>query len=148
VLAFRVATGGFFVAAGVAKLARPAEAFAGQIRAHGILPAGWEWPLAHALPWLELIAGGFLLLGMFAGWAAALVALQLVAFALFLAASLAWGRAPEDCGCLPGLSETPGQALLRDAVMLAWAALAARGLPGRLALDGWLAGAQEDARDE
>ena len=147
-LLFRLAVGGFFVAAGLGKLSQPAELFANQIRAFGLAPEAWALPLARALPWAELFSGGLLLAGLWAAPAALAVALQLGLFSAVLGVSLAAGTAPEDCGCLPGLSETPGQALLRDAVMLAWAALAARWLPGKLALDGWLAGAQEDERDE
>jgi hypothetical protein len=143
-LLFRLAVGGFFAAAGLAKLGQPAELFAAQVRAFGLVPEAWALPIARVLPWAELLSGGMLLAGLFAGVAAFAVALQLGLFAAVLGIALAAGKAPEDCGCIPGLSETPGQALARDAVMLVWAACAARGLPGRLALDGWLAGNHEE----
>jgi uncharacterized membrane protein YphA (DoxX/SURF4 family) len=143
-LLFRLAAGGFFAAAGLAKLARPAELFAAQIRSFGLVPEAWALPLARVLPWVELFSGGLLLAGLFTGAAALAVAVQLGLFSAVLGIALAAGNAPEDCGCIPGFSESPGQALTRDAVMLVWAALAARGLPGRLALDGWLAGTQKE----
>jgi len=140
VLALRVGMGGFFVAAALAKLAQPTALFANQVKAYGVLPGGWEWPLALALPWLELLAGGLLLAGLFSRLAAALVAAQLLVFSAAIAAALALGTAPEDCSCLPGVSETPAQALVRDLIMLAWIAAAAKGLPGRFALDAWAGG--------
>jgi len=143
-LLFRLAVGGFFVAAALAKLARPAELFAAQIRSFGLAPEDWALPLARALPWVELFSGGLLLAGLWTVPAALAVALQLGLFSAVLGIALAAGKAPEDCGCIPGIPESPGQALLRDAAMLAWAALAARALPGKLAVDGWLAGSNEE----
>lgn len=142
-LAFRLAVGGFFAAAGLGKLARPAELFAAQIRSFGLVPEAWALPLARVLPWAELLSGGLLIAGLFTGAAAAAVAVQLGLFSAVLGIALAAGKAPEDCGCLPGLSESPGQALARDVAMLVWTALAAPGLPGRLSLDGWMSGAEK-----
>jgi len=143
-LAFRLAVGGFFVAAALGKLGQPVQLFASQISAYGLAPEGWALPLARVLPWVELFSGGLLLAGLWTVPAALAVVLQLGVFAAVLGVSLATGKAPEDCGCIPGIPETPGQALIRDAVMLAWAALAARALPGKLAVDGWLAGSNEE----
>jgi uncharacterized membrane protein YphA (DoxX/SURF4 family) len=143
-LLFRLAVGGFFVAAALGKLSQPAEFFAGQIKAYGLAPEAWALPIARALPWVELFSGGLLLAGLFTGAAALAVAVQLGLFSAVLGVALALGKAPEDCGCIPGVPESPGQALLRDAAMLAWAALTARALPGGLAVDGWLAGSIEE----
>ncbi|MBI3024123.1 MAG: DoxX family membrane protein, partial [Candidatus Tectomicrobia bacterium] len=96
-LFFRLAVGGFFVAAALAKLARPAELFAAQIRSFGLAPEAW------ALPWVELFSGGLLLAGLFSGAAALAVAVQLGLFSAALGVALAAGKAPEDCGCIPGL---------------------------------------------
>ena len=138
-LFFRLSVGGVFVAAALAKLARPPELFAAQIRSFGLAPEAWALPIARALPWVELFSGGLLLAGLFSGAAALAVAVQLGLFSAALGIALAAGKPPEDCGCIPGFQESPGQALARDAAMLAWAALAARALPGRLAVDRWLA---------
>jgi len=118
--------------------------FAAQIRSFGLAPEDWALPLARALPWVELFSGGLLLAGLWTVPAALAVALQLGLFSAVLGIALAAGKAPEDCGCIPGIPESPGQALLRDAAMLAWVALAARALPGKLAVDGWLAGSNEE----
>ncbi|MEE9276038.1 MAG: MauE/DoxX family redox-associated membrane protein [bacterium] len=145
-LGCRVIVGGFFVAAALGKLSRPAALFANQIKAFAVAPEGWETPLAHALPWVELVSGGMLLAGMFSMWAAGLVAAQLAAFSFALAAAMAAGTAPPDCGCLPGVSETPAQALARDAIMFLWTAVVIRRLPGPFSLDGWLGRGAEGGR--
>jgi len=137
-LASRVIVGGFFIVAGAAKLYQPAGLFANQIKSFGILPGGWEPPLAAILPWLELVAGVFLFAGLMSRRAAVLIGLQLALFAAALSAAMLLGTAPEDCGCLPGVSETPAQALVRDAVMIAWLIGSYRGLPGYFSLDRWL----------
>lgn len=136
-LVFRICTGGFFIAAGAAKLAQPASLFANQVKSFGILPGGWELPVALTLPWLELLSGLFLLTGLFTRWAAAIIGAQLAVFTIALSAAILAGSALENCGCLPGVSETPAQALVRDAIMIAWLATVFRGLPGSFSLDRW-----------
>jgi uncharacterized membrane protein YphA (DoxX/SURF4 family) len=144
VLVSRICLGGFFAVAGAAKLGQPAALFANQIKAYGIVPEGWELPMAYSLPWLELFSGAFLLVGFFSTWAAVLIEAQLVVFSAAISAAILLGRAPEDCGCLPGVSETPAQALIRDAIMIAWLAVSIRGMPGSLSVDGWLDSDTED----
>ncbi|MDA0999085.1 MAG: DoxX family membrane protein [bacterium] len=128
----------FFFFAGAAKLAQPAGLFAHKIKAFGILSGGWELPLAYLLPWLELFCGSFLLVGFFSRWAAISVMVQLVTFAAAISVGILSGAALEDCGCLPGVSETPAQALVRDIIMIVWLSVSFQGLPGKLSLDGWL----------
>lgn len=137
-LALRLGIGGFFLVAAVSKIAQPTFLFANQIRSFGVIPDGWETPLAHALPWVELFSGWFFLVGIFTTSIGALLGFQLFAFIVVLSISIFLGLAPEDCGCLPGVSETPGQALIRDLVMVFWLLLSYRALPGSLSLDRWL----------
>jgi len=140
VLIFRVCLGGFFALAGTAKMGQPANLFANQIKSLGILPNGWETPVAYVLPWIELVSGVFLFAGLFAKQTTLLIGAQLAAFSVALAAAIGAGRAPEYCGCLPGVNETPVQALALDVLMIAWLVTSFRGLPGDLSLDGWLGG--------
>ena len=140
----RVVFGGFFVIAGAAKLGQPAALFSNQIESYGILPQGLALPLAHVLPWLEIFSGVFFLAGLFSGWAAILLGGQLAFFSAAISAAMFMGTAPEDCGCLPGLSETPEQALVRDLIMIALLALSYRGLPGTLSIDRWLVSDDND----
>ncbi len=138
VLLIRFLVGGFFVIAGAAKLGQPAALFSNQIESYGILPQGLALPLAHVLPWLEIFSGLFFLAGLFSRWAAISLGGQLALFSAVISAAMFMGTAPEDCGCLPGVSETPMQALARDLLMIALLVLSYRALPGALSIDRWL----------
>jgi uncharacterized membrane protein YphA (DoxX/SURF4 family) len=138
VLFVRIIVGGFFVIAGAAKLGQPAVLFLNQIESYGILPHDLVLPLAHVLPWLEIFSGLFFLLGLFSRWALLLLGVQLAFFSVAISVAMFMGTAPEDCGCLPGVSETPTQALARDLIMIALLALSFRFLPGAISIDRWL----------
>jgi uncharacterized membrane protein YphA (DoxX/SURF4 family) len=138
VLVFRVCIGGFFFIAGAAKLGQPAALFANQIKSYGILTGGWELPAAYILPWLELFSGSFLLVGFLSRWASILIGVQLAVFTVAISAAIFTGQDLKDCGCIPGISETPSQALVRDLIMIIWLSTSFRGLPGSLSLDRWL----------
>lgn len=137
-LGLRIVVGGFFLVAAIAKLTQPTALFANQIKSFGIVPEAWSFVLAQILPWVELFSGWFLIAGFFAGWAAFFVGAQLAVFSVVLAVSIVFGTAPADCGCLPGVSETPAQALARDLIMMTWLGISFHGLPGSFSMDGWL----------
>lgn len=145
VLLIRIIVGGFFVIAGAAKLGQPTGFFSDQIESYGILAQSLVLPLAHVLPWLEIFSGLFFLVGLFSRWAAILLGGQLAIFSVVISSAMFRGAAPENCGCLPGVSETPMQALARDMVMFALLALSSRALPGVLSIDRWL---EPDDTDE
>ena len=145
VLFIRIIAGSFFVIAGAAKLGQPTVFFSDQIESYGILAQSLALPLAHVLPWLEIFSGLFFLVGLFSRWAAILLGGQLAIFSVVISSSMFRGIAPENCGCLPGVNETPMQALARDMVMFALLALSSRALPGVLSIDRWL---EPDDTDE
>jgi uncharacterized membrane protein YphA (DoxX/SURF4 family) len=144
VFVFRVCIGGFFFIAGAAKLGQPAALFANQIKSYGILPEGWELSVAYILPWVELFSGSFLLVGFLSRWAVALIGVQLVVFTAAISISILTGQDLKDCSCLPGVTETPGQALVRDLIMIIWLYVSFRGLPGSFSLDRWLGATDAD----
>lgn len=86
-----------FVVAGVAKIADP-PAFAHEIHNYRLLPGGAVNALALVLPWLEVVAGVALFLGVFRRTAAGVVALLLIVFIGAIGINLAKGR-PIDCAC-------------------------------------------------
>jgi uncharacterized membrane protein YphA (DoxX/SURF4 family) len=118
---FRIVTGGVFVFSGFIKLISPSEEFAEVIRSYQLAPESLLYPLALVIPWIEVLSGAFLVLGLFSRTAAALVAFQLAGFMTVLSIVIATGIDLEDCGCFAalGFKETPLQALIRDAVLLA-----------------------------
>jgi putative oxidoreductase len=124
-----------FVGASLHKIADP-RSFAVDVATYDILPLALVNLAAIALPWIELAAGGLLLLGLRVRPAALLVAAMMVVFLAALSIALARGL-DMSCGCFAsqGAQEDPisGLTVLRD---LAWLGLAAwliafdRGLVG------------------
>lgn len=94
----RIILGGVFVAAGATKIADPGG-LAASIRSYGLALSEWFVSLsAHALPYLEVMLGLYLLVGLFtraSAWAAS--ALMCV-FLLALVQGAVRGL-EIDCGC-------------------------------------------------
>ena len=137
-LAARLLVGAVLVFAAAPKATAPAEEFAVVISAYDVLPSSMTLPMAGLLPWLELLLGWALILGVSArGACAAAGAL----FGLFLAAlaSTIVKRIPlPSCGCFGGAVHlTALQAFLFDSAMIGLCRLAYLGGPGPLSLDGW-----------
>lgn len=119
----------FFVVAAVAKIADP-PGFAHEIHNYRLLPEAAVGAFALVLPWLELLAGVALFLGLWRGTAAGLLAVLLVVFMGALGINLARGH-PVDCGCfgVSRVERTEAErlsdmklAILRDVGLLALAA--------------------------
>jgi uncharacterized membrane protein YphA (DoxX/SURF4 family) len=93
----RLIVGGVDVAAGIAKFPDPA-ANVRQVRAFDLLPEAVVPTVGHALPTVEIIVGGVLILGLLTRAFAVIGALFFVAFIIGIAA--AWARGLEiNCGC-------------------------------------------------
>ncbi|NJC89377.1 MAG: DoxX family protein [Desulfuromonas sp.] len=116
----RLLLGGVFVWAGAVK-AFDVPAFAGQVAAYQLLPYAWNYTVAAALPYVELLAGGLLFCNLRVKPATLLMVLLNGLFIVVLVSVLARGL-NIDCGCFgPDAGTTPWQALGRDAVLLALA---------------------------
>ena len=117
----RLLLGGLFIWAGAVK-ALDVPAFAGQVAAYQLLPYAWNYAVAAALPYVELLAGFLLLVNLRTKPAALLAGLLNAIFIVVLASVLVRGL-NIDCGCFgPDAGTTPLQALGRDVVLLALAA--------------------------
>jgi uncharacterized membrane protein YphA (DoxX/SURF4 family) len=79
-LAARLVIGAIFVVAGVSKL-RHADEFDRAVADYRVLPTSLVRPVARTLPWLEVVLGACLLLGVLIVPASVLAAAVLVAFA-------------------------------------------------------------------
>lgn len=130
----QIALGAVFVAAALPKLADP-PGFAKAIWNYQLFPAWSVHPAALVLPWLELLCGLCLCLGVKTRAAASWLLALLLAFMAALSINLARHH-PVDCGCFgsPGQERTEAQrladlrwALVRDAglILLALQVLAA-----------------------
>ena len=93
----QLALGAIFVIAAVPKIADP-PGFAHMIYNYRILPTGLINISALVLPWVELMCGLALILGVWRKPALAIIAILLVVFIAAIALNLARGNAI-DCGC-------------------------------------------------
>ncbi len=93
----QLALGLLFVVAALPKLADP-PGFAHMIYNYRILPGSLVNLFALVLPWVELLAGVALLLGLWTRASASLIAALLVVFLVALSVNLLRGNAI-DCGC-------------------------------------------------
>lgn len=137
----RVAIGALLIFAGVLKAHDGPSATATSIAAYRILPAQIVAPLGVALPYLEILLGGYLVIGLFSRIAAWVATVQFAIFAAAVA-SLVIRNLPADCGCFGSSIPTPpswGHVAADVALALVAAAIAWFG-PGLWAIDGRLGG--------
>ena len=120
-LAVRIVIGGLFLATGIFKAIAPPEEFAAVIRTYQILPERALVPIATVLPWVEIVSGAFLALGLWTRWTAGVVGLMLLTFTLALGSAWARGIDLSDCGCFGGLGfkENGHEAFVRNLILLA-----------------------------
>jgi uncharacterized membrane protein YphA (DoxX/SURF4 family) len=135
VLAVRVLLGALFVVAGASKVGH-ADLFAAEIAGFRLLPAALIAPIAIALPFLEMLLGVYLILGLFTRTAAWIAVALFAVFDLAIASAVVRGMTV-SCGCF-GPSDatvTSWPEVARDAVLVVLAAIVALRPPGTFALD-------------
>jgi uncharacterized membrane protein YphA (DoxX/SURF4 family) len=135
VLLLRVVLGAIFVIAGASKVGH-ADMFAAQIAGFRLLPQIVIAPLALGLPFLELLLGGYLILGLFTRSAAWVAAVLLAVFDAAIASAVMRGMSV-SCGCFGpnDATVTTWTEVARDAVFVVLAVIVALRAPGALALD-------------
>lgn len=111
--------GGLFILAGSSKIAEP-NAFFASLMNFGYFEANFAFSISRSLPWVEVVAG----LWLMAGWkplAATVVGGALTAaFTVFL--MVAWAQGLEvECACFGpfSLGQTPAAGVLRNVFLLA-----------------------------
>jgi putative oxidoreductase len=93
----QIALGLFFVVAALPKLVDP-PSFAHMIYNYRLVPGAFVNLLALVMPWLELLAGLALILGIWTRTSAGLVGALLLVFVAAISLNLVRGNAI-DCGC-------------------------------------------------
>ncbi len=144
--AVRVYLGLVFVAAAWFKILQP-YAFALSVATYRILPLGAVNALAIVLPWIEIVVGLALVLGVWTRAAALVVAGLLVVFTGAIGSAIARGF-QMSCGCFSSqqaAAEIGTRTLLRDGAWLVGALLVAWRDRGRLGLDRVLGAARRGA---
>ena len=134
-LLLRVVLGAIFVIAGASKVGH-ADMFAAQIAGFKLLPQIVIAPLALGLPYLELLLGGYVILGLFTRTSAWIAAVLLAVFDAAIASAVMRGMSV-SCGCFGpnDATVTTWTEVARDAVFVAMAVFVALRPPGALALD-------------
>ncbi len=116
-LVFRVVLGGLFVYAGAVKVVDPLD-FAQNIRNYRLVGQSLAFIAALVLPWLEILAGAFLVAGLWKRGAALVISGLLVFFIVLTAVTMIRGL-DVDCGCFGALSRKAGwSVILEDLAML------------------------------
>jgi len=99
-LVFRLVLAGVLGYAGLTKVFEDDGARTA-IMAYRVFPVEWTSALGWALPTLEILLAGLLLVGLFTRWAALLTGLLMAAFIVGIAS--VWIRGYSiDCGCFGG----------------------------------------------
>jgi uncharacterized membrane protein YphA (DoxX/SURF4 family) len=138
----RLVVGGVWIAAGLIKLPDPAESVRA-VRAYRLLPEATVHAVGYGLPFLEIIVGLLLVLGLGTRIAAGLSSLVFVLFIIGI--SSAWARGLQiDCGCFGGggyaadaTSKYPWE-IARDVGLLLGSVLLVAWPRTKVSLDGWL----------
>ena len=135
VLVLRIVLGAIFIVAGVSKIGH-ASLFAAEIAGFRILPQIVIAPLALVLPFLELLLGAYLILGLFTRAAAWIAVLLLALFDGAIASAVVRGMTV-NCGCFGpnDTTVTTWSEVARDAAFVVLAVVVALRAPGTLALD-------------
>jgi uncharacterized membrane protein YphA (DoxX/SURF4 family) len=116
-LVFRIVLGGLFIYAGVVKVVDPLG-FAQDIRNYRLVGQSISFIAAVVLPWLEIMAGAFLIAGVWRRGAALVITGLLVFFIVLTLVTMARGL-DVDCGCFGSLSRRSGWGVvLEDLGML------------------------------
>ena len=114
---FRLVVGGVFIWAGLLKIFDPLG-FAQAIANYRVFPHWMSFMLALALPWMEVICGAFLVLGLFRRSSSLLLSLFLVGFLILIVCTIIRG-VDIDCGCFGQFSQRVDyKLLLTDCVLL------------------------------
>lgn len=135
VLFLRIVLGGIFVAAGALKIGHT-EVFASEIAGFQLLWHPLIAPLALLLPFLEVMVGAYLVLGLFTRFAAWLAALEMAVFSGAIASAVVRGIST-SCGCFGPNDKTTTSwpEAGRDLGFALMGVIIALLAPGALALD-------------
>jgi putative oxidoreductase len=131
ILFMRLALGGLFVAAGFLKIVDPGK-FAISVANYRLLPHELINLVAIMLPWIELVAGLFLVFGVWTRASAVLISGMTAAFMVAIVTALARGLDIE-CGCFGTVGGRKGGliTLAQDVVLLAFGILLIRRHPAK-----------------
>lgn len=137
-LAARLLVGAVLIYAGASKASAPAEEFALVIGSYDLVPIGLTLPLAGLLPWLEVLVGWALVLGVDTRAAAVTAGAMTSVFLIAIASVILRGIPIPNCGCFgDSMHFSPAHAFLFDTVLTALCWTAFKAEPHPWSLDSW-----------
>lgn len=128
----RLFIGGLLVYAAYGKILEPGE-FAKGVIGYQVVPDAWANLPAIVVPWVEIIAGGLLVIGLFTRASALIASALMAAFTAMMWWALARGIVIDDCHCFGFAEPLSALLIVRDVALLAAA------LAPLFAGAGWLA---------
>jgi uncharacterized membrane protein YphA (DoxX/SURF4 family) len=116
-LLFRLVVGGVFIWAGVLKILDPLE-FAQNIANYRVVSRDISFFLALVLPWIEVLCGIFVIIGIFRSASSLLLSGMLGIFLVLITVTILRGL-DVDCGCFGSIGRhVDYRLLLTDIVLL------------------------------
>ncbi len=137
----QIALGVFFAAAALPKIVDP-PGFAHMVYNYRLVPGAFVNLMALAMPWVELLAGLALILGIWTRTSAALVGALLLVFVLAISINLARGNAI-DCGCFD--LSVAGRSVAERLADMRWVVVRDAGMLVMVAQILWATGRGRDA---
>lgn len=117
VFVLRLVVGTIFLIAGVVKLKGGSSQFLSAIMGYEFVPKYMATLLASFLPWLEVVVGGLLLIGLWSQFSAIVGAMLLLIFSSGVAISLLRGK-DNDCGCFRSVMPVQWRLIYRNLILI------------------------------
>lgn len=115
----RIFIGLVLLISGFEKLISPYQNFLYVIQAYEMFPSGMEKAAAFIAPWIELIAGLFLILGLWLEWSLKGALVLFACFIVIVGQALIRSLPLETCGCFGGwIHVSPKNIIVVDSLML------------------------------
>jgi len=95
----RIIIGSIFLVSSLGKILSPYQNFLYVVQAYQLLPSAGEVLAAQIFPWIELIIGTFVLLGLWTPWALRGALVLFGIFVVVVGQALIRGLPLENCGC-------------------------------------------------
>ena len=125
----RIFIGSIFLVSSLGKLLSPYQNFLYIIQAYQVLPSWGEVLVAQIFPWIELMVGGFVFLGLWTPWVLRGAAVLFGIFVVVVGQALIRGLPLENCGCFGSwIHLKPQTVIIMDSASLLLVVLLLRNL--------------------
>lgn len=119
IVILRIFIGLIFLTSGFEKLISPYQNFLYVIQAYELFPSGMEKAAAFIVPWIELLVGLFLILGLWLEWSLKAALLVFACFIVIVGQALIRQLPLEACGCFgEWIHISPKNIIVFDSLML------------------------------